>query len=144
MFERITKNEDETRAVGREIGKKLSAPACIMLKGDLGAGKTVISSGIIEELTGKKHTVTSPTFNLVYEYDGKIHVNHFDLYRMESVDELENIGAYEYFYNNEQINIVEWPERAPEIFEFLPCVYLLEIRKIDDKTRKINFEKIKG
>lgn len=144
MIEKVTKSEKETRAVGVEIGKSISSPACIMLTGDLGAGKTVISSGIIESVTGKKYTVTSPTFNLVQEYLGNINAYHFDLYRMESVDELENIGAYEYFYDNNAISLVEWPERAIEIFDFLPCVYRLEITKINDTTRNIKFVKVKG
>lgn len=144
MFEVITNNEQETRLVGEKIANELQAGATILLFGDLGSGKTVISSGIVKGCSGKDYNVTSPTFNIVQEYLGNVKVNHFDLYRIEDLSELENIGVYEYLFDESAVNIVEWPERAEELENLLSVVYKLNIDKIDEKTRKIRFEKIKG
>ena len=142
-MERVTHSSDETRIVGEEIAKQISVPACVFLSGDLGAGKTVISSGIVNGLTRKNYTVTSPTFTILQEYQGEIKVNHFDLYRITDVSELENIGIYEYLFDNNAVNIFEWPERANSISNYAENLYLVNILKVDDKKRKITFEKIK-
>ena len=142
-MERVTHSSDETRIVGEEIAKQISVPACVFLSGDLGAGKTVISSGIVNGLTRKNYTVTSPTFTILQEYQGEIKVNHFDLYRITDESELENIGIYEYLFDNNAVNIFEWPERANSISNYAENLYLVNILKVDDKKRKITFEKIK-
>ena len=143
LIERVTHSAEETKLVGEEIAKLISVPACVFLSGDLGAGKTVIASGIVKGLTGKDYTVTSPTFTILQEYTGAFKVNHFDLYRITDVSELENIGIYEYLFDNGAVNIFEWPERAEEIANFASSLYKINISKIDDRSRKITFEKIK-
>ena len=142
-MERVTHSAEETRIVGEEIAKQISVPACVFLSGDLGAGKTVISSGIVNGLTRKNYMVTSPTFTILQEYQGEIKVNHFDLYRITDENELENIGIYEYLFDNNAVNIFEWPERANSISNYAENLYLVNILKVDDKKRKITFEKIK-
>jgi len=143
LMERVTHSAEETRIVGEEIAKQISVPACVFLSGDLGAGKTVISSGIVNGLTRKNYMVTSPTFTILQEYQGEIKVNHFDLYRITDENELENIGIYEYLFDNNAVNIFEWPERANSISNYAENLYLVNILKVDDKKRKITFEKIK-
>jgi len=138
MKKYITSSMEETKKVGKIVAEELKKGDIVLLQGDLGAGKTVISSGIVEALTGKKYTVTSPTFIVVNEYEGDTKVNHFDLYRINDPLELENIGIYEYIYSD-SVNIFEWPERAVELFAGAKTKKI-SIYKVNDKKREIIVE----
>jgi len=86
------------------------------LKGTLGAGKSFFAKNFINSLQEKKSEILSPTFNLVYVYQTKKgEVFHFDLYRLKSVEELENIGFFEALKNG--ICLIEWPEIAQEFLK---------------------------
>ncbi len=89
----ITHSEEETLAFGRSLAAQLTAPQCILLTGDLGAGKTTLTKGIAEGLNvACKEDVTSPTYTLIHEYRGKeVLVFHVDLYRLETERELNEI-----------------------------------------------------
>ena len=139
MKKYITSSEEETRKVGSLIAEDLKNGSVIMLQGDLGAGKTVIAGAIVKAVTKCNYTVTSPTFTIVNEYRGERNVNHFDLYRINSFEELENIGIYEYLYSDD-ICIFEWPERASEIFAGIQNLIKISINKINDKKREIIVE----
>ena len=107
-----THSVEETLALGRSLGrfiKDYESPICIALDGTLGAGKTHFSQGIAKGF-GVTEEVTSPTFALMntYDVDG-IYLYHFDLYRMDLVEELETIGFYE--YTEETMSIVEWASK---------------------------------
>ena len=119
----ITHSSEETIAKGREIAAKLRAPVLVLLKGDLGAGKTTLTKGIISGLGAtREEDVTSPTFNLVHEFhnhapsdssDRGPHpckVYHVDLYRIENFHDLESLGL-EDALSEKAIIIIEWPER---------------------------------
>lgn len=96
------------KALAEEIASALKLGDIIRLNGDLGAGKTTFAGFLINSLLDKPEVITSPTFNLVHEYKtkkGKVY--HFDLYRLKSSEELENIGIYEAFETG--ISVVEWP-----------------------------------
>ena len=144
ILKKLTKTEDDTRKLGEEISKIVPKGSSILIYGDLGAGKTVISSGLVKGYTKKQYSVTSPTFTIVQEYYGETGVYHFDLYRLDSLAELENIGVYEYLFDENAVCLIEWPERAEELESLLNEVYKLEIKKIDEFTREIVLEKIKG
>jgi len=101
---------EETRKVGEEIAEGLSPGDLLGLFGDVGSGKTVLAQGICRGL-GVEESVTSPSFVIVQEYEGKFKVYHMDLYRIEDFRELEEIGYEDYFYG-EGVCLVEWPERA--------------------------------
>jgi len=117
----VTHSSEETIAKGREIAEKLGPPVLVLLKGDLGSGKTTLTKGIISGLgAAKEEDVTSPTFNLVHEF--RIHnlagnemnpnpckVYHVDLYRVESFHDLESLGL-EDALSEKSIVIIEWPE----------------------------------
>lgn len=112
-----TKNENETMSFAREFAKQIKSPCVIILKGDLGAGKTHFVKGFVQ---GKKikSLVTSPTFTIMNIYQGKkLKVYHFDMYRLSSSEEAEELGFYEYFDHDslDGITIVEWPEHVPEL-----------------------------
>lgn len=107
-----THSVEETLALGRRVGqfmKDYESPICIALDGTLGAGKTHFSQGIAKGF-GVTEDVTSPTFALMntYEVDGS-YLYHFDLYRMDLVEELETIGFYE--YTEETKSVVEWASK---------------------------------
>lgn len=109
----ITKNLDETRAWAAEFARMLRAPVTVALHGDLGMGKSEIARVIIQTLKGADTVVPSPTFTIVQSYDG---ISHFDLYRVEDVAELTEIGLQHAIAND--ITLIEWPEIAADI---LPC-----------------------
>lgn len=118
---RIMRNEKDTRVFGLELAKQLEPGMVIGLIGNLGSGKTALTKAIAEGL-GIRAMVTSPTFNIVQEYhQGRIPLYHFDVYRVETPDEMDEIGYEEYFYG-QGICVVEW---ADQVMELLPPGTLL-------------------
>jgi tRNA threonylcarbamoyladenosine biosynthesis protein TsaE len=104
-------NESALEAWGNEIGKTVDTPVVIALRGDLGAGKSVLARAIARG-AGVQGPMPSPTFNLVYRYTGKrATVVHLDLYRIELEDDVWELGWRELGTGNE-IVLAEWPERA--------------------------------
>ncbi len=102
---------DELTTWGESLGLDIHAPLIIALSGELGSGKTTLSQAICRGY-GVTEAVTSPTYALIHEYyTGRTVVYHVDLYRLESSDELNNIGWDDLMAENALI-IVEWPERA--------------------------------
>ena len=103
-----------TLALGRELGQAAQAGEVIALVGDLGAGKTTLTQGLVEGL-GYSGEVTSPTFTLVQEYSGgRLEVFHFDFYRVEKEHELLDLGWDDYLDRGGLV-IVEWPNLHPEL-----------------------------
>ena len=105
----------ETQALGAELGLSLAPGELVAFYGDLGSGKTCMIQGLCEALEVADY-VTSPTFMLINEYTGRLRgqdlpIYHFDLYRLQGPDELEDLGAEEYFYGR-GVCLVEWAERA--------------------------------
>lgn len=109
MKEFITKSAEETIFFGRKIGASLLPNDVIALTGNLGAGKTTLIQGIAEGL-GVKDYVTSPTFIIINEYQGRLPLYHFDLYRLAGISETEDLGVEEYF-NREGVCVIEWAEK---------------------------------
>jgi tRNA threonylcarbamoyladenosine biosynthesis protein TsaE len=103
-------SEEETRRIAAALAKELRAGAIVLLKGDLGAGKTAFVRGLAEGLGIKAEEVTSPTFTLVHEYrGGRLPLVHVDLYRLDRAD-LDEIGL-DQDVATQGIVAVEWPER---------------------------------
>ncbi len=101
-----------TRAIGKRIGSLVPPGSALSLEGGLGAGKTLIAKGICEGL-GVDQEVLSPSFILVEEYRGTLPVLHFDLYRLEKLDEIDGLGLYDAI-DGRTIVIVEWGDRLPD------------------------------
>ena len=127
---------EETQNLGKTIGNLIKNPLMIALSGDLGSGKTAFVQGLAGGLqVPVEYYITSPTFTLVNEYSGRFPLVHVDLYRLESVDELEDIGIYDFTYYQAVIAI-EWAEKMSE---HLPEGYLsLNFEIVGDEDRKIS------
>jgi len=109
----LTQSSEETTEFGRTLAARLKAPMLVLLKGDLGAGKTTLTKGIVSGLgAAAEEDVTSPTFNLVFKTQSTppAKVFHVDLYRLEGTHDLESI-ALEDILSEPAIAIIEWSER---------------------------------
>lgn len=133
-------SQDMTFEIGLKIAKLLKKGDVISLNGDLGAGKTHLVKGIAKGLEVHED-ITSPTFTIVNEYDGKMPLYHFDVYRISDISELYEIGFEEYIYG-EGVSVIEWGNLVEEL---LPDYTIkINIRILDDNTREIeilNFNK---
>lgn len=108
MQEFETSSPSETEALGEKIASKLKPGNVLALFGGMGAGKTALTRGIARGL-GIAEGVSSPTFALVHEYTGRLTVYHFDMYRVESWDDLYSTGFFDYLDSN-GVLVVEWSE----------------------------------
>ena len=110
----IIRDETETKKFATDVAQTLKKGDVIALVGDLGTGKTTLSKYIAEAL-GITETITSPTFTIVQEYhSGRLPLYHFDVYRVDDIEEMYRIGYEEYFYG-EGVCIVEWADIGEEI-----------------------------
>ncbi len=135
MKEFITNSVEETLAAAAEVAAKLSAGDIILYEGDMGAGKTHFTKGIARFLNVDDE-VTSPTFALVNEYSGDLPLFHFDLYRIDSYDDLYAIGFFDYL-DRDGIIAAEWSENIAELKEELGEVITVCIEKLSETGRKI-------
>ncbi len=126
-----TSSPEETKALARALAACLRPGDVVLLSGDLGAGKTQFTQGLAAGL-GAAEPVISPTFNIVITYgSGRLPLHHFDLYRLESAGQLEDIGLREYLESG-GVCVVEWAEKFPAAFdEYLA----IEISKVSDDAR---------
>lgn len=117
-----TQNEEDTVAFGARLGALLDSGSVVLLDGDLGAGKTRLSKGVAQGL-GIKAELTSPTFNLVLEYpfgEGAI-LRHFDLYRLDDSEQLDDIDYFGLIEDERAVSLVEWGSKFDDA---LPLDYL--------------------
>lgn len=135
----ITKSADETRAAARSLAPLALERGHVCLEGDLGAGKTVFTYGLVEELCPEcLSLVHSPTFAIVNEYIGQKHsVFHFDLYRIKTADDLYSTGFYDYEERGGVI-VAEWSDLFDECF---PADSVrVRIESLNGTERKITVE----
>lgn len=124
----------EMKDLGNKIGRSLKGGEVICLVGDLGAGKTHLTKFIGEGM-GIDEYITSPTFAILNIYEGKIHLNHFDMYRLEEDVEFEDLGFDDYLFSDD-VNIIEWPDR---IKKYLPKSLInIEIKTLGEEKRQVN------
>lgn len=137
IFSVETSSPQQTMLVGEKLAKTVQRSVVFTLKGDLGAGKTHFVKGFVKGL-GCSALVTSPTFTLLNVYEGgEFTVYHFDMYRLTSLEEAQELGFDEYFDLNslDGVVFVEWPENVEGLIK---CPHIeIEIQKIGDNKRKI-------
>ena len=107
-------NSEETRNIGQRLGQKAKKGDIYCLSGDLGVGKTVFTQGFAKGLGVEEEYVTSPTFTIINEYCGRLPFYHFDVYRIESLEEMDDTGHEEYFFGG-GVSLVEWAELVKEL-----------------------------
>ena len=108
-----TATEDETIALGARLAPAILRPAIVLLIGQLGAGKTTLTKGIVQGLgVAEPGDVSSPTFTLIHEYGGEVY--HVDLYRLDTWNEVASLGLDDLF-DRDSIVLIEWGERFPEL-----------------------------
>lgn len=131
----ITKSSEETKNLGEELSKLTKPGDLLAFYGELGAGKTCFIQGISRGLKVKDY-VTSPSFTIINEYQGKIPIYHFDLFRLNNAEEILGLGYEEYFYG-EGLTVIEWAEKIEQL---LPKEHLkIEIKFKDRYQRTISF-----
>lgn len=138
MEEYFSDSNLKTMEIAKEFAKSLKEGDIVLIDGDLGAGKTVFSKGIVSYFSNGEIIAVSPTFVIVNVYNTSPPIYHFDLYRITDESELYAIGAEEYFYGN-GISLVEWPERAEGAFPDKSIK--IYIKKVSDFERKIYIER---
>ena len=136
-----THSPNETRELAKRLAKELRRGDVLLLWGDLGAGKSEFTRGLAQGL-GVTATVTSPSFTILNVYDdGRIPLYHFDWYRLNSVEELYEMGMEE-FLGGDGVAVVEWPSQCPEA---IPETHLaIRLTPVDETTRDVTITPMGG
>ncbi len=131
----ITNSAEETIALGRSLSGRWPRPCVVLLIGSLGAGKTTLAKGIAAGAgAADEDEVSSPTFPLIHEYGDPVRVYHVDLYRLDTIEEVERIGLDE-ILDRPALILLEWAERFPAI---LPARRVeIKIETFDEESRSI-------
>ncbi len=137
LYQLTVKDPVNTELLGKTLGRFMAPGQVITLNGELGAGKTTFVKGIASGLgVPKEVVVCSPSYTLVNEYEGRIPLFHFDLYRLEGAKDIHELG-YDEYLEGEGVSVMEWSDIAPEI---LPPYYLdVRIAIVSESERAFSF-----
>jgi tRNA threonylcarbamoyladenosine biosynthesis protein TsaE len=134
-FQLVTHSPERTQQLGVRVGEMAQAGDIFLLSGGLGTGKTCLTQGIAWGLGIHEYTL-SPSFVLIREYNGRLPLYHVDLYRLDRIEEIADLGLEEYLYGN-GVCVVEWAEKGLAV---LPMEHMLiQISHISEKERKLKF-----
>jgi tRNA threonylcarbamoyladenosine biosynthesis protein TsaE len=135
----ITQSAEETIALGRELASSLSPPKVVLLRGELGAGKTTLVKGIAAGFeAASEDDVTSPTFTLIHEYRGpRVNVYHIDLYRVDTPRELDTLALDDLMGEN-SVLLIEWGEKFARFVRERDVEIVLE--RVGEEERKIKVD----
>ena len=125
----------ETIGIAERFAERLKPGDCVLYTGEMGAGKTHFTKGIARHF-GVHDEVTSPTFALVNEYRGRLDIFHFDLFRIESFDDLYAIGFFDYL-ERDGVICIEWSENIEKLADNFGHVFFVDIKKTDEMQRII-------
>jgi tRNA threonylcarbamoyladenosine biosynthesis protein TsaE len=137
MLKIISKSADQTYKLGESLGKVLTPGDIVCLTGDLGAGKTAFTKGIGIGLDIKEF-ITSPTYTIINEYNGRIPLFHFDVYRLEGVEEMYELGYEEYFFGDGAV-VIEWADIVKDIIP-QERLWITILRGKEEDNREIIFD----
>ena len=132
----LTHSAEETIELGRKLAPLLRDSRIVLLRGDLGAGKTTMMKGIAEAFAAAaQDDVTSPTFTLIHEYRGpERSLFHIDLYRIETMRELETLGLDDLIHEEGNILLIEWGEKFERLLR--ECDVEIAIERLGDQDRR--------
>jgi len=141
-FNLTTNSPEETLEFGRRFGTQLRGGEVIALCGPLGSGKTHLIKGIVEGLgaEGTANEVTSPTFVLVNEYTGRLDVFHVDAYRLDSMEQFEQIGFDDYCYPGSVV-LIEWADKIIKALTGISYIKI-ELAHLNESTRSIHISNL--
>ena len=126
----------DLKYVAQEVVESLDGRTVVLLRGEMGAGKTTLISRIAAYL-GAEDVVTSPTFALVNQYEGReCRIFHFDFYRIDSIEEVFDLGYEEYFYSGD-LCLVEWPEKIEALIPDDAMVVRIEVGEDEHRIFEI-------
>lgn len=131
MIKIRTLSTEETEKIGEKLAKKLKGTEVIALYGGMGAGKTAFVRGLSRKL-GVINEVSSPTFAIVHEYSGKYKIYHFDMFRVESWEDLYSTGFFDYINNG--ILIIEWSENIESAIPESALKVTIKIENESERT----------
>ena len=139
-----THSADETISLGRSLAELLAPPKLVLLRGDLGAGKTTLVKGIAEAFhAASADDVTSPTFTLIHEYRGpSASLFHIDLYRIDTQRELDTLALDDLFSDN-SILLIEWGEKFPRFVQECDVEIALDRTADNERTVRISARETK-
>jgi tRNA threonylcarbamoyladenosine biosynthesis protein TsaE len=134
-IEMISESAEQTLEIARFIGGKLGKGDILALSGELGSGKTCFTGGLARGLgVDEKYQITSPTFTLINEYPARYKLYHFDVYRLNSYSEFEDLG-YEDYFCSDGVVVIEWAEKIAQI---LPKdTFFINFEYLDENRRRI-------
>jgi len=132
----VTHSAEETIELGRALARELEPPKIVLLRGDLGAGKTTLVKGIVKGFeAAEEEDVTSPTFTLVHEYRGpRVNVYHVDLYRVDTARQLETLGLDD-LLEERAVLLLEWGEKFARFVEERDVEIVLE--RVGENERRV-------
>ncbi|MFZ2394831.1 MAG: tRNA (adenosine(37)-N6)-threonylcarbamoyltransferase complex ATPase subunit type 1 TsaE [Smithella sp.] len=140
-IEIISESARQTEEIACFIGRELREGDVLALSGELGSGKTCFTGGLARGLgVSDKYQITSPTFTLINEYPARCKLYHFDVYRLNSYSEFEDLGYEEYFCGK-GIVVIEWAEKIIQIFP--ADAFFISFEYIDENKRKIVIKGLK-
>ena len=140
----LTQNEDETVTLGERLAALWPVPVTILLIGDLGAGKTTLAKGLAAGYGGiRPEDVSSPTFPLIHEYGDPASVYHIDLYRLDTIAEVESLGLDEIFARPVAV-FLEWAERFPLLLpkRRIEICISAQFDESENETRRIEVQEV--
>ena len=129
----VTSSADETRHIGSLLGEAARSGDLFLLIGDLGAGKTTLTQGVLWGLGGEEYA-RSPTFVLISEYEARLILYHVDLYRLDNAEQVHDLGIEEYIYGD-GLCVIEWADKA---IDELPADHLLiRMERLGESTHRL-------
>jgi tRNA threonylcarbamoyladenosine biosynthesis protein TsaE len=136
----VTRSAEATGLLAQRVGALLRAGDVVVLAGELGVGKTVFAKGVARAL-GVTEAVVSPTFTIVRQYEGTLPLVHIDVYRIDHVQELYDIG-FDELVDEDGVTIVEWGDRVSSILPADRLEVLIAAADDDDDTRHVHFDAV--
>ena len=134
----VSRGPEETQALGKVLGAFAKPGDVFLLVGELGAGKTCLTQGILWGL-GAEEYARSPTFVLVSQYRARLMLYHIDLYRVDAIGEIADLGLDEYLFG-EGVCVVEWAQKALSVFPEQNLT--VQIESLDETTRRLTLTAI--